>query len=233
MRNTLIVLASSCLVLGIITNARTRSHHQEESKPVTLQGLAEQAKAKGKHEVTFPTGATHLYGIAQNVDEALSHFSLVVAVVVGRESYVDDSQEIRTWYKFKIVETLRRPPNEDCSACQVALKAPEAMLPLGDDEFLVLKDGGTVVIDGVKITSFDPNFPDLSLSGRYMLFVSLNPATKVNALGMGPHGIYEIDRSDVVEPILKRERHPLHDDLKARLGRSVNEVRSNIRNIAP
>src|SRR2546427_12598660 len=132
MRNTLIVLASSCFVLGIINSARTRSHYQEESKPVTLQGLAAQAKAKGQREVTFPTGATHLYGIAQNVDEALSHFSLVVAVLVGRKSYVENSQEIRTWYKFKIVETLRRAPNNDCPSCPVALTAPQAMLPLGD-----------------------------------------------------------------------------------------------------
>jgi hypothetical protein len=236
MKSKLIVLFLLCLVLTVVTTVKTRPIYQQQvpstsqgSKPGTLQWVAEQAKAKGKQEVTVPTGAINEYGVAPNVDEALFNFSLVVATLVSKESYIEGSDDIKTWYKFRNIETLRQADKYNCSSCQGSLTPPTDMLPLADNEFLILKDGGTVVVDGVKITSYDPQFPDLSASSKYMLFISPDPAEKIQALGMGPYGIYAIKDNGALESIIKREDHPLSRDIKARLGDSIAQVRANLR----
>jgi len=207
--------------------AKTSSLSQGQSSPRgPLDSLVERAKASGQHEISFPTGVINDYGVARDVDEALSWFDVVVATVVYKKSFVDESDQIRTWFKFKIIENLHKS-NRKCTSCQSTLNLPVEMPPPSDDEFLVLKDGGTVNIKGIRVTSYDSAFPDLSMSARYMLFISPNPDERNNALRMGPLGVYKIDSNDEIEPL--RKDHSLSQDVKARLGDSMSRVRANLR----
>jgi hypothetical protein len=133
---------------------------------------------------------------------------------------------IRTWFKFKIIEHLHKS-NRKCTSCQSTLNPPVEMPPPSDDEFLVLKDGGTVNLKGIRVTCYDSAFPDLSMSARYLFFISPNPGERNNAVSMGPFGVYEIDSNDEIEPL--RKDHPLSHDVKARLGDSMSRVRENLR----
>jgi hypothetical protein len=225
-----VALSLLCVVI-VFTSIKVRSVSQEqESKPGNLQALVERARAKGEQEISVPTGVINEYPMAKDLDEALSSYNLVIATLSGKESFVTESQDIRTWYKFKIVETLHRvAQKDDCSSCELSLAPPKSMLPLAEDEFLVLRDGGMVQIDGMKITSYEPQFPELSLSKRYLLFISPTSSEKSNALKMGPHGIQSIDDRERIEPIIKEVGRQLNDDIRQLWGGSMTQVRSNLR----
>lgn len=227
MRKRVVIFLAVVVSIGLGFAVKTSSVNQDQgTRTATLEGLAEQAKAAGKSEISFPTTVINEYGVTRDVNEALESFNVVVASVVYKKSFVDESDQIRTWYKFKIVENLHKS-NKKCDSCQSSLNPPADMEPAGEDEFLLLKDGGTVVIKGVKVTSYDPAFPDLSPSARYMFFISPNSNERNAAVSMGPFGIYEIDDKDDIEPI--RKDHPLGKDFKARFGNSMAKVKANLK----
>lgn len=94
----LLAIGMSLLLTG---SMGTQSLSQEQgAKPLTLDLVVEQAKASGRQEISLPTGVINDYGVAQNADDALSFFNLAVATVIYKKSFVDDSDHIKTWYKF-------------------------------------------------------------------------------------------------------------------------------------
>jgi len=80
-------------------------------------------------------------------------FDIVIAEPIERLSYTTDSQNIATWYKFKIIQTLwKRTTIPDCTDCNSASEPPKELLPVYPNELFVPQAGGYIVIDGIKVT---------------------------------------------------------------------------------
>src|SRR5262245_16998958 len=138
------LLSIFSFVLAIITFVDVRSGAaQQITKPRSLELLAKQAKAKGEQEISLPTDGIVDYGSARTVEEALSHFSLIVGVLEKAQSYLQEPDDITTWYRFKIIETLHQAPKDGCADCSVVPDPPADLTQAQDDELLIPRNGGT------------------------------------------------------------------------------------------
>jgi hypothetical protein len=92
MRRRVVTLMAIVVSLLLVAVVKTSSLSQEQSSPGgPLDSFVERAKASGQHEISFPTRVINDYGVARDVDEALSWFDVVVATVVYKKSFVDES----------------------------------------------------------------------------------------------------------------------------------------------
>ena len=247
MKQKLAMLGLWCFTLMIVGSVRTPAQQrrtdvqqengaqqqgtpsvQQRSKPASLNSLAQRAKATGEQEISFPTDGIVDYGMARTADEALSHYSLIVAVLEKQQSYLQEPDDITTWYRFRIIETLHQPPKDSCADCSVVPDPPADLTRAQDDELLIPRSGGTIVLDGVKVTIYDPKFPNLSLSHKYLLFVYPDPTIRVQFFTMGPMGIYAIRDDDGIEPLFK-VRYALDEDIRARLGNTLTGLRTGLK----
>ena len=191
----------------------------------TLAWHAKRAKLQGEKQVVIRAPLAR-YGVADNWNEALSHYSAVVAEPVERKYYVSDDYSVNTWYKFRIIDRLSHP--RECDFCSQLAPLPDDMLPLKEDEILVRKKGGTTTVDGIKIMCVDPQFPDFKLSHKYLLFLSLDSAKKEGVLLMGPWGVYSVKSGDVLEIVNPEIKHQLRDEIKTRFGNSVKRIKDHL-----
>lgn len=222
-------LAVFALILAIIPLFDVRSSvGQQITKPISLQLLAKQAKAKGEQEISFPTDNLVDYAVSRTADQALSHYSLIVAVLEKQQSYLQQPDDITTWYRFKIIETLHQPLKNGCAECSVMPDPPADITRAQDDELLITRNGGTIVLDGIKVTVYDPKFPELSLSHKYLLFVYPDPTIRVQFFPMGPLGIYAVGDDDAIEPLFKVQS-ALNEDMRARFGNTLTGLRSRLK----
>jgi hypothetical protein len=236
MKTVPIIILIFLLFLGVAGGARTLSAlRQQESgaqaidEPGTLKWHVKQAKLKGKQQVTVSTPIYEYAGV-QSLDEAVSYFHVVIAKPIEKRSYVQSAQNITTWYKFKVVEDLSLNKGAGCSTCGSLPVAPGDMLPLKEDEILIPRAGGTVVLDGIEITKEEANFPQFSMAREYLLFFSPDPSKGIGKLSLGPYGVYVVNPAGKIEPIngkgtplrneIQRLYHDSLDQLKAKLKKS-------------
>ena len=114
----------------------------------------------------MPTGIS-------TVDDVLSHYSVVVAELVGRRVGAD---AVDTWYKFRISELLAEQPNNPLEALMD--RVPQDLLPLQPEEFLIVQNGGKLVVDGVTGTETprdDLSFDTPHRTGTCCFYISNRP----------------------------------------------------------
>ena len=240
---TLIIIVLFSLLLFKAFRATSQSQQEQiaelQNAPDkdTISWHARLARAKGQRKVLIP-GPINDYAIGvKGLDDALSHYGAVVAQQISQKSYIASTNElykdneIRTWYKFKILENLSQKPLPKCSTCGVELytekRIPQELLPLNADEILIETDGGTIEIDGVTVIMLDRQIPNFSESKRYLLLLSVDPSGKVGLLNMGPVGIYTINSEDMIEPISK-QNHPVVRDIIKLHGNHLETLRDYI-----
>jgi hypothetical protein len=239
MPNKLTGLGLICVMLAVVAvfeitskGGQGVSGLQEINKPETLRELAEAAKTNGEHQVTIQTPNIE-YGVAESFNKALSHNSVVIAKPVEKKSYATESEDIITWYRFKVIETLFQNNNSNCKSCPPAPVPPGDLLPIAQDEIIIPKYGGTLTIDGVTINSVDPKFPDFVMNHDYLLFISVlqDSNSRVGALRMGPFGTYAINTDGRIEAvgISRRIDHFLKHDIETTFGNSLDRVRRGLK----
>ena len=88
--------------------ARTRDGARKDLADCgTLDCFAKRAKEKGQKEVYVPTPLEAPPAVG-GWDDALARFTVVVAELVEKKSYVESPRNLVTWHKFKVVEYLSR-----------------------------------------------------------------------------------------------------------------------------
>ena len=117
---------------------------------------ADAAKAKGQNKISMraPIGE-HAEGV-KDLNEALRYYHMILAVPIEKQSRPFEDAGIRTWYKFKIVEKLSHKQLKPCDCVPADLVAPQEMFPLGADEILIPRGGGSVMVDGIDHPIADP-----------------------------------------------------------------------------
>lgn len=232
----LMLLVVLALVAGLCTYVSIRQFRVNASQtgviPGSLHALAQTTLNEGGNsaEVLMPI---YDYGPAEDMNQVRSDYSVVVAHPVSSNSYIwdDEYQIIGTWYKFVVTETLSTKPYPTCDTCPLS-PDPPSELSVGVNELLVPKFGGVVSINGVTLTSTDPNFPDYQSGQSYLLFLEIDPSKKVGMLAGGPVAAYSVSSSGVLSPVTQM-RSFLGDEISQNYGNSLSALRASLASPAP
>ncbi|MCI0663167.1 MAG: hypothetical protein L0220_19040 [Acidobacteria bacterium] len=166
----------------------------------SLRWRVQEAKRSGERQVEIITIScgTVLSNPQEALKEALSYFAVIVAEPIEKKSYAD-KHNVVTWYRFRIIETLNPRPLAPCPGCSGSFDPPSDLLPIGNDEILILQGGGTIIIDGVKVVHHYSNQP-YSLFQKYLLLLRPDSTKRTGVAGLGSSGLFTVDS----EGILKR-----------------------------
>jgi hypothetical protein len=224
------------LMIGLYSSKAAPSHSEQTSRQVTeeeinnavgLRQMALQALAEGRTKLDI---SNHSVGVPAytNLDQTLNEYTVVLGQPVDYRSVLLDDYSIGTWYKFRVRDTLSEKP--DCLPNVECLPLPEPPedMYLQQDEIFVLRNGGTQIIEGVKVTVHEPNFTDLSFDQEYLLFINYEADRKV-ALLPEPAGVFILDNEYILTPIYAIDEeyaHPLDTDLKIRFASSFTALKN-------
>lgn len=225
-------IGASALVLGAAVRGPLRVRTERQFKPGTLPHAAKELKAKGitKHKlgvaaVPFPV---HLVG---GLDQLLAQSDATVLATLLDQRYriSADLENVETIAKFRVEDfvsgTLMRARGQ-VSAQRMPAGA-KALGPLKDDEILVFRGGGTVIVDGVLFHQSDYGYPPFQVGRQYILFLhEMEPRQKYDnhygdrnvrlySTSLGPDGAYwveedgpftaKIEARGLTDPDLRKE----------------------------
>lgn len=228
----LLVLMSVLLVVGIATIRGSFRNQQPSIKNDERRGsikwFVKRAKEQKKTKIFVPP-SEELYAVVKGLDDASSHYAVLVVQPLEQKPSILNDTDIITWHKLKVLEVISYP-SKGCALCSSGLVAPPEMLPLNAEEILVPTSGGVLSIDGIELETRQRDFGDhFSLSNRYLIFLAFDPANSTGKLSLGSRGVFLITPSDQISPLVK-DKSPLNQDLELRLGNSLNRIRDHLRN---
>lgn len=215
-----IKLIAATLILGFgllfgFQQFKSNADKKERTRRGRVPVAIEDAKANNQREVKLraPIG---FYAASRSLDDSLTHYTTLIAQPITQFTRLDpDSKEIETWYKFNVIDFLSQPKNAVCAACSSSRIIPPEIQPVSANEILLVRNTGTMVEEGVKITTTDDEFPDFDTNKKYLFFVSLDPATRIAFLELGPAGVSVVE-ADGKFSSLSAKKTKLVDELKAR-----------------
>jgi hypothetical protein len=229
----LLVAAASLLIIAICISVGIRqgkvNAFQSGVVPGSLEALALDVIAHNETSVTIGAPKWVHAGVS-GIDEAVANYTVVVAHPVSKNGYVwnSDFQMIGSWYKFVITETLVQKPYSACSDCPPSPNPPAALLPLNSSEVLVPKAGGSVVVNGVTITSVDEEFPDYQLSQSYLLFLNVDTSKGVGMTSLAAGGVFTVSPSGQLAQVAEGAENSLANDIQTRYGNSLASLRASL-----
>jgi hypothetical protein len=222
------LVAAAVVLYGIVSfSQQSRIDALEKSKDRgKITWHAELAKAKGQREVLISASLVD-YAVPRNLDEAFAYHDLVLAEMVSSNSFSAD-RDIRTWYKFRLIETLSTR-TANCSTCPTPDEPPSELLPLNEGEFLLSQFGGEVSIDGVKVVSKNSQFPAFERGTKYLIFLSFDSNRIVASAPMGPWGTFISGADEKIQAIDNKLIHGLRSELSNRFNDSLISLRTHLK----
>lgn len=226
------LLGISIVAIGAASSSlftKKQSAQEEQPKLATLAWRAQKALADGKRQVTF-NAPVNDYAVPRTINGALSYYDVIVAEPIVRQSFAEDNNQfIKTWYKFRIIETLHQKKS-NCPGCPAALDPPAEMLPVGTDQILMARDGGSLTVDGVTIYSPEPSFPAFIIGQKYLLFLALDHDKSVGTLSAGPYGSYIVNSGNSVTPLTNEGWNPLYKEISQKFNGSLDDFSDYLKN---
>lgn len=201
---------------------------QEAAPPDSLRWHIEKAVEDGTYKATI-AGDFHEYGSADDPPEYIvSHATVVIARPVASVTKTYGDSGIGTWYKFKVVETLAEGTR--CRGRCPERTPPEELLPVNEDEFVMGRAIGTLIIDGVELSMRNnPKiFPPYSEDKKYLLFVVKNTGGTASLL-VGPEAVFVVgDDGETLAPV-GESRHRFKDFIIQRFDSSAEKLRQHLK----
>lgn len=229
MKDALFVIALGIgIMVGVIPNQPHPSSQKEVRHVPTserLQWFAAQARNEGKRTITIPSLQIEYSGDSTSIGirEALKVSTVVIAQLVEKKSFEQNGNNIVTWNKFRIKETLSEAQEIPCAHCD-SEKPPQDLLPLQSQEFILSKAGGRLTIDGIEVQQIEPGFPEFQENAKYLLFLILHPTGVAETLG-GPVGVFRLNDKGNALP-LSESSHLLKKEFKEKFGNSPERLRT-------
>jgi len=194
----LAIVIVCALLIGLVgakrihTNGQRGENVSAWAQRNSLTEVAKRAKDEGKGMVTLPGPDIDYAGVDMGLDEALRDYSVVIVEPIESKSYMVDSDNIETWYRFRIREMVSQRDPKSCDTCSPPTASPQDMAPARSGEFLLAISGGTVTVDGVQVTMTNGSIPRFENGKEYLLFLSLMPSG-VAVLGSGPSAVFRVN----------------------------------------
>ncbi len=193
----------------------------EQAEYGSLKWHVQQVKARGEKQ--FVTGQLGCGMAVSTLKEALSNYSVVVAQLIDKRTYAE-KHGLRTWYKFRVLETLSHKPLPHYSQWSSYVDLPSDLLPVRADELLMGGADGSMVIDGVMVIQRS-NSPDYLSSTPYLLFVELDSSRRLATVPWSDEiGIFTVDADDLVKATDDLS-YDLKDQLGKRFGNSLERLK--------
>lgn len=232
----LLLTVVSVVALGVVSVTSSKEQlsaqqlaeltDKEKSGRITLEERAQLAKARGKRRIVLPGAAFSTFVEVKDLDQALSRYTVVVAEPIEHKGYWDHHGCKDFWVKFKLLDTVSKASAPECPTCPMFPEPPSELLPLGDDEILVPKSGGTLIVDGVEMVAIEADLPEYKKGQKYLLFLETDATGRVGVLSTGPVGVMKIKSDgDSVEAI-GGEKFILQEEIEKRAGDSVSGLRT-------
>jgi len=219
----LTAIACGIFLLGVGMIA-TRKAPQEYSKDRSIASLARRTKSQGKTRVSAPGKIIDYAGANMGLDEALQNYSVVIAEPSESKSFItDSSDEIRTAYKFRILETLSQRNAVFCNTCPALKDVSDKLQPALYNEFLLELSGGTVIVDGVEVTMVSDGTLKIEDGQRYLMFISFTPGGMASLIG-GPSGLFRITSDESLEA-MGNGKHRLAVEIAGRFSKSLSKFK--------
>lgn len=193
-------------------HATAKSSVRQTDDPTTLKNRLKKLKARGDKEVTFPAPEGILEEVS-GLNAAFAKYSVVVVEPLDSISILVDQRNIMTYFKFRVLETLSSTFNSNTFVSQ---DLSSVVPPLNSDEIYILGEGGSLEIDGVKVTQKGKY--EFSKSQKYLLFVSQHSFGSVGTLRLGEYGVFLVKPDSSIEALAEANT-PLKKDI-ARLYRN-------------
>jgi hypothetical protein len=223
-----VVLGLLVLVLAVFGFQQLRSNQEikERIRRGRVPVAIEDAKAQNQREVRLSAPIPY-YAEVRSLDEALANYATVVARPVSQFTQINpDRKEIETWYKLEVVDFLSQPKLAKCTDCSFAKSVPTELQPVQANEIVVVRNTGSVVLDGIKVTSSDRMFPDFKMNQKYLFFLSLDLSTRVGLIDLGQAGVSVIESDGEITPI--SDDNGLNNELKKRFGK-IDQIKTQLR----
>lgn len=208
----IVSLITIAVVVGTYTTSITKQEKNQKIAALEkskdrgkLSWYADYAKAKGEARIIKPAPLVEYVTEVTDINEILSHYSLLVVQPVESKSYAQDDSRIITWNKFRIIEDLSKHRIDQCADCSLDETVPGEMLPLQSDEILVPKYGGKITIDGIEITMVESDFPQFDPSKKYVLFLEVDASGLWGRIMVGPGGVFILHDNEKLISINNRE----------------------------
>jgi hypothetical protein len=188
---------------------------------------AEDAKAKGQREVKLSAPIAY-YAQVNSLDDALANYTTLIARPISQHSQISpSSKQIETSYKLEVIDFLSKPKaTKKCTHCPFAKAIPSELQPVQGNEVVVVRNTGTVVLDGVKVTSSDKEFPDFKLNQKYLFFLLLDLNTRVGFIDLGQAGVSVVESDGQVSPV-SANFGKLSKELRTRFGK-INQIKTGL-----
>jgi hypothetical protein len=221
------------LLIGLGINILLKKHQENQSSAQwaernSVAEIARRSKAEGKKSIKLQGPIVNYGGRNMDFGTALKTYSLVIAEPIENRSYVVNTDDIHTWYKFRLVETISARPSGSCITCAPVPEIPAEAQPLRTDEFVVIASGGTVNIDGVDVTLENNALPPFISGQKYLLFVSFMPS-RVTKVAGGPAAAFRIKDRDDLEAVDRWDR-PIPAEINKRFARKLSALKSHLIN---
>lgn len=218
------VVLSSVLLLALGLTVSLRKAPQQSWKDKNaIESVARRAKAEGKTKVTIPGPLIDYPGMGMNVDDALEQYSALVAEVVESNTYLGDSDVIRTAYKFRIIEPITQKHVAFCETCPPLRDASDKLRPALSNEFILELSGGTLTIDGVEVNMAHSGGLSFKGGEQYLLLVSFTPGGMAR-LAAGPSAVFRVRDNDFIAPIGKSS-HPIPSQVATRFSNKLSKFK--------
>ena len=193
-----------------------------QSKKEALLDINEKvrvAKTKGERELRVPAPIPY-YATVSSLDDALGNYSTVIAEPTFVHTRLSSNAErVEAWYKFKIIDFLSEPEKPHlCGSCESVKNVPPEMLPIKEDEVLVVRGAGNLEVDGIKVSYEDLSFPNYHLNQQYLLFAIIDFNSRIASIELGPQGVSLVTSDGELQPIGSASR--LTANLKNRFGKA-------------
>ena len=167
--------------------------------------------------------------MVRSAAEALAGFTVIVGIPIAKETQLDPATgSLSTWYKFQVLDRLtKRTPAPLAPRLDKLLdwQRPKTLLPVNEDEVVIGKIGGSLVIDGVTVTASELDFPDPLMGHTYLMFISESD-DRLAIFEMGAAGVYEVI-GDQLSP-MGAKKHPVVTEIKNLYQNSLGTLNSGV-----
>lgn len=234
----LVIIFGVCIVAVILrpvaaqqqaTGSDPRSSYVRELD--RFRDIAARAKAVSKTSVTYPAPSGPEIE-APSLDVALTHFSTIIVEPYSKQT-VMDAGVLHTWYKCRLIETLSLA-NETTLPAPQELKdfplnlQPSGLLPLVvERDILWFENGGSMLVDGVTISTPAKHSPSIDLGSRYLILAALSSAPTVAIVPLSSKAVFLVTGDRLTSA--REEPEVLGLDMEMRHNNSLSNLRDHVR----
>jgi hypothetical protein len=131
--------------------------------------------------------------------------------------------EIKTWYKLEVLETVHQ--QDRIGDDPLPESTPRDFLPLLSSECLMVRPGGTITADGIRVVR-QPQFA-LDQGQEYLIAVYLDCGGKLIRPVARAEGVFAISDSALIP--IGSKKHPLVRDVESAYENRLDQLRLDTR----